>query len=272
MTDRGKSKTSRCRAIWLLIAAVSLLPCNAAGKTGTQVKRTAEQAVATDARTQQAVEAWEKEKQQLLEKIDRTRARLQNLAWQHDKAAGYCETLRGKIAELEQRAAAMEKINLELLPLLDGTLKRLEGFMAADIPWQTSERRRQCARVKELLNDYDAGLLPKTRAVLEAVGREVDLGHGVAVREAEIPVDGQPRQVRLLRVGRLGLYALSGDGRHAYAWDPENREFTSLNGGQRAIEEAMQMAEGTRILALTRLPAGRPEGQTGAGGTDGETE
>lgn len=251
---------------WVMAAAISLTPCTAASATGTQVKRTAEQAVALDARTQQAVEKWQNEKQQLLADIDLTRAHLQKIAWQRSKAADYRKTLRQKIAELKIRATAMEKINVELLPLLDKTMKRLQRFVDSDTPWQQTERRRVISQTQDLLNDYDMGLLPKTRAVLEAVAREMDMGHTVAVQEAEIIIEGQPRQVRLLQVGRQGLYALTKDARHGYVWDREQSTFKALDEGQRAIENTMQMAEGTRILALSQLPMGRPESKTRPGG------
>jgi len=231
------------------------------------VKRSAEQAVAVDAATQQAVETWQAEKQRLLADIDQARARLGSINWQQRKTTDYSATLRRKIEELKQRAAEMEKINVELLPLLDKTLERLQAFMEADMPWLQAERRQKLARTQRLLNDYDMGLLPKTHAVLETVAREADLGHTVAVREEEIAIDGQPRQVRLLQVGRLGLYALTMDGRQAYAWDDEQQGFKALDEGQRAIGDTMQMAEGTRILALRRLPLGQPKAKTTAGGT-----
>jgi hypothetical protein len=250
-----------------MLALVGLIPWTAAAETATQVKLTAERAVAVDAATQQAVEAWEAEKQQLLANIDRTRTRLQNVDWQQRKATDYSATLNRKIEALKLRAAEMEKINVELLPLLNRMLDRLQSFVAADLPWQQTERRRNLAHTRQLLNDYDTGLLPKTRAVLETLAREADLGHTVAVREAEISVDGQPRQVRLLQVGRLGLYALTMDGRQAYAWNGDLRSFRALDEGRRDIGDAMQMAEGTRILALSRLPVGQPGTKTTAGGS-----
>lgn len=267
MNMRQRAKPVPSLVAWMLLAIVGLIPCTVAAETATQVKRTAERAVAVDAATQQAVEAWQAEKQRLLADIDQARERLQNTEWQRRKAADYSATLRRKIADLKLRAAEMEKINVELLPLLDKTLERLQTFVAADRPWQQAERRRKLAQARRLLNDYDMGLLPKTHAVLEAVAREADLGHTVAVHEAEIAIDGQPRQVRLLQVGRLGLFALTMDGRQAYAWNGEQQGFKALDEGRRAIGEAMQMAEGTRILALSRLPLGRPETKTTAGGT-----
>lgn len=266
MNQKRKDKSAFPVVVWIMAVTIGLTPYAATGETGTQVKQTAEQAVAVDARTQQAVEKWEDEKQQLLAAIDQTRAHLQTKTWQHSKATDYRETLRRKIAELKRRATAMEKINVELLPLLDKTLEKLQSFVDSDFPWRQTERRQIISQTKQLLNDYDMGLLPKTRAVLEAVAGEMDMGHTVAVQEAEITIEGQPRQVRLLQVGRQGLYALTMDARHGYVWNGEQNDFKSLDKGRKSIENTMQMAEGTRILALSQLPMGRPESKTRPGG------
>ena len=102
----------------------------------------------------------------------------------------------------------MAEVEMALLPVLDETVDRLGKQVEKDIPMDIDVRKKIVMQTRRILNDYDATLLNKTRAVLEAVSREVDLGYTVQVKEDEILVEEQPIQVKLLRVGRVGLYAL----------------------------------------------------------------
>jgi seryl-tRNA synthetase len=214
--------------------------------------------VAAVIQTKKAVEAWLLEEDRLQTKIDTLRRRLEHTDWQLQKTANYRATLERKVATLNQRAAAMETISQELLWVLDQTLQRLEAYVQADLPFDQTERRKRLGRARRFLNDYDQDLLPKARAVFDAVAQEVDLGHGVAVTNAEITVAGQLKQVKLLRVGRIGLYALTLDTQNAYVWNGKQGQWLARDRDVRAVAEAIEMVEGKRIIDLSRLPVGLP--------------
>lgn len=250
----------------LIWTSICLASTSGFAQTATQVKRTAEKTVGTDIETQEAVEAWLAEERRLLAEIDAVNTRLKRTAWQRQKTARYRDTLEKKVAELNQRAAEMERISQELLWVLDQTLDRLDAHVNADLPYDQTDRRKRLRQIRRTLDDYDLGLMQKTQAVFDAVAREVDMGHGVDVRDIEITVAGQLKQVKLLRVGRVGLYALTMDTQSAYVWDGQQREWAALAGSARAIEEAIEMAEGTRIVGLSRLPVGQPVKYENTGG------
>lgn len=240
------------------MALVSVF-CLAAGVAGgaeaIRVKEDAEQTVGVETETQVIHENWTEEKQALMEEMDEIRARLQRIEWQRQKTETYKATLEKKIRDLKLRASEMETVALELLPVLEDTLEKLSVFIDGDIPFETAERKKRLHQAETVLDDYDMGLLPKTHAVFDALSREVDIGYTVAVREGEIVVDGQARQVKLLRVGRIGLYALTLDTGSAFVWDAGTRRFEALEKSDvHDVLKAVQMAEGTRIIELVRLP------------------
>jgi hypothetical protein len=249
-----------------LVSALLMNPGVSAGETGAEVKRTAEKTVDTRIQTQEAVETWLEEERRLLEEIDAVRGQIRHTAWQRRKTARYRSDLEQKVTDLNRRAAEMETISQELLAVLDETLRNLQAHVASDLPFNRTERRRQLQRVEGILNDYDANLLSKTRVVFDAAAREVDTGHRVDVREEEITVAGQIKQVKLLRIGRVGLYALTMDAGSAYIWDEEQTLWRALERGSRDIEEAVATAEGTRIIGLSRLPMGPPAQKERSGG------
>jgi chromosome segregation ATPase len=230
------------------------------------VKRTSERTVAIDVETQKAVDAWAAEEKKLLEDIDRHERALKRVEWEQKKTAEYLATLQDKMAELREKAEEMKKINAELLPILDQGLEGLAATVEGDVPFDKDRRLQQVEDTAQILNDYDAGLLVKTRTLFDAVAREVDFGYSVDIQETEIEIQGRSTRVKLLKVGRVGLYALSMDAQKAYVWNAGQKKYLPVDGSVREIDEAVQIVERIRIIELTRLPMGSPGSSAEAGG------
>lgn len=230
----------------------------AAKTSAAGVKKTAEQTVATDVKTQKAVDAWAVEEKKLLDRIDQKERRLKRILWEQEKTSKYLKTLENKVGELREKAAEMEKINAKLLPILDQGVETLTTFVKEDVPFDKRQRLNRIHETAHTLDDYDVDLLAKTQALFDAVSSEVDFGYSVDVRETEIEIKGRSTRVKLLKVGRVGLYALSMDGEKAYAWTPLQNTFVPVQGSVRDIDEAVQIVERIRIIELTKLPMGRP--------------
>jgi hypothetical protein len=263
-----------CRHVTALILTLlfgtGLLQPVAAGESPSAVMETSEETVATDVATQEAVDEWAAEEKALLEKIDRHEQALKRIAWERKKNEAYMVTLEAKVVELREKSEEMKRINTELLPILDHAMERLTIFVQNDIPFDKTRRLQQAEDATRILNDYDANLLVKTRTLFDAVAREVDVGYSVDVKETEIEIDNRSIRVKLLKVGRVGLYALAMDAEKAYIWDAGQKTYLPVEGGVREIDEAVQMVEGIRIIELTRLPVGRPVKAAPGGGAGHE--
>lgn len=251
---------------FVCLLGVGLGPSRAAKDSPLAVKQTSERTVATDVQTQKAVDEWAAEEKQLLEKIDRNERSLKRIAWEQKKTGEYLATLEKKMIELREKAAEMEKINAELLPILDGGLERLATFVQGDLPFDRAGRLKNIENAADILNDYDMGLLAKTRTLFDAVARETDFGYSVDIQETEIEIEGRPIRVNLLKVGRVGLYALTMDAEKAYVWNGRQNKYLPVDSSVRAIDEAVQIVERIRIIELTKLPMGRPAEVPNAGG------
>lgn len=272
MTKRNNPMISRSLLIGALAVSCFLLPVVEGNVLAAENQPPEQTGAIAEVRTRKALVAWESEKKQLQGELEKLENHMERTLWQKEKARTYRETLESKISELRRRAAEMETINAELLPVLDETLNRLKSVVDADLPFEQAERHKRLEQVEKTLSDYDAGLLGKTQAIFDALAREVDIGHGIGVAEGEIIIGDETRQVKLLRVGRVGLYALTMDGSGAYVWNREQNTFTALDNGIRAIEEAIQMSEGTRLAGLSSLPMERPERIENIGGASIEAE
>ncbi|MFP4086752.1 MAG: DUF3450 domain-containing protein [Desulfobacteraceae bacterium] len=248
------------------LVCMGLANPSTAGESPSRVKKTAEKTVVTDVKTQKAVDAWAVEEKRLLEKIDQQERELRRVTWEQNKASQYLHTLEQKVKELREKAREMEKINAKLLPILDRGLEKLITRVKTDIPFDRTRRLKRLEDTAHTLNDYDVGLLAKTRALFDAVAGEVDFGYSVDSKETEVDIQGHSTRVKLLKAGRAGLYALSMDGEKAYVWNPRENTYLPVEGNVRDIDEAVEIVERIRIIELTKLPMGRPAAGPRMGG------
>ncbi len=230
---------------------------------GSEVQQLSEKAVEVGVESQEIHELWVEEEHRLLEEIEDLEQLLDHIQWQRKKLGVYKSDLEEKIAGLQKKAEAMEAVNMKLLPILEANLAQLQTVVEADIPSNMTERRKSMLQAKAVLTDYDMGLLDKTRAVLDAAAREVDLGHRVNVLEDEIEVSGESRRVKMLQVGRVGLYAMTLDSKKAYQWDSASTQWKAIETDITSIHEAIEMAEGIRLVGLSKLPMAQPETLSG---------
>jgi hypothetical protein len=245
-------------AAWL---AVTPTAARADTPSAARVKNTAEKTVDIDVETQHLMEEWALEELEMLDRIEDLSARLKHTRWKVKKNTTFIRTLEEKIAALHQQATQIQEVESQLLPVLDTTLDRLNTFVLSDFPSALDRRRETIAQTRRMLNDYDTGLLAKTREVFDTMSREVDLGYSVEVEEQKIETDEGIRQVKLLRVGRIGLFAVTLDGRTGFAWDRSLDRFIPLEKSARDLMEAVEMAEGIRLISLSRLPLDLPLAQ-----------
>lgn len=261
LVDNNSKTTgeSRCRRAGLsLFLLFTLTGSSVYATTGTDIHTLSERAVQTGGKTQVIHEEWVDEERLLRRQIEDLGARLEHIQWQRQKLQVYQRSLEHKIVELEEKSVAMEAINSRLVPILEKNLQRLREGLVTDIPYNMSERRRSLVQAQAVLDDYDMGLLDKTRAVLNAAAREVDLGHQVGVLEDEIEVNGEVRRVKTLHAGRAGLYAITLDHKNAFHWDPGTSSWKEAQSESTAIHKAIEMAEGVRLIELSSLPVYPP--------------
>ncbi len=245
-----------CVSLFSGIMAMAQVACAVSAGV---VKETSEKAVQVGIASQRIHESWIEEEHRLLEEIEDLETLLEHIQWHRSKLAIYMKDLKEKIAGLRKKSEAMEAVNMKLLPILEKNLEKMQVRVDKDIPSNLTERHKSIHHARMVLNNYDMGLLDKARAVLDAVAREVDLGHQVNVLEDEIEVDGGDRRVKILQVGRIGLYAMTLDGVKAYQWDMAGDRWSAIESDISDIRDAIDMAEGVRLVGLSKLPVAQPQ-------------
>ncbi len=247
-------------AAWLFILVLAAFcpPAAAAPRPGApEVQAQARAAVELRRQVQQEVDRFAHSESQLQDQIEGLRRELKTTERRLAKTRAYLRDQQDKVAEIQRRLAEIEHIRAGLEPFLDDTRRRLATFVDHDLQFLSRERQQRLRSLAAVLDDYQAGLAAKARAVLDALGAEAGYGSGVAVREVERTIAGGVRRVSLLRLGRLALFALGLEGEKVWRWDGKSRAFLPLEGYGAELQKAAEMAQRHRVAALVEVPLGR---------------
>ena len=216
--------------------------------------------------------------------------RIDALSDETDQLAAQYRTTLKQITAIEQYSASMQQlvdaqqIELDSLtdqlnrvaevgrnvtPLMLRMIDALDRFVELDVPFLIDERRERIADLRVLLDRADITVATKFRQILEAYQLENEYGRTIEAYRAEIPVDGNPTTVDLLRVGRIALVYQTLDGSQSGAWDRESRSWQSL--GSEYSEPArlgLRVARQLEPPDLIEVPVPPATADAGAAGTE----
>jgi hypothetical protein len=224
--------------------------------SASMVQQTAEKAVEVRRESQKLADSWAKEETDLLLEIQTLEQELETLKWRREKTAAYIKDLEGKMTTLKAKEQAADEIRNELEPFLDQTLQKLQEFSENDLPMLAEIQAPRLRSVAEILNNADANIVQKTRSLLEATTHALEYGYFPEPDEAEVEIDGRLIRVQRLNVGRLALFALSGDARDAWKWHFETGRYEPVPHFARSIQAVIQITERSRLVSLVELPVG----------------
>ena len=159
-------------------------------------------------------------------------------------------------AERQQRLSqALDTLSdtRDALPMIEQDMaEQLTRWIESDLPFLTDERLAWV----ESAGNPEAGSAERIASLLEAwraelaYGREVDSWRGRLVMEG-----ASPREVEYLRIGRIGFYYLTPDGREGGVWDKEGGEWLALDEpARRQVRNGLRIANDQRTPELLQLP------------------
>ncbi|MFG6666344.1 DUF3450 domain-containing protein [Halomonas sp. HNIBRBA4712] len=137
------------------------------------------------------------------------------------------------------------------LPVIEQDMtEQLVTFIENDLPFLRDER---LARVQD---SQAAGSAERIEQLLEAWRVELDYGRSIDHWRGRLAQEGQnPREVEYLRVGRIGFYYLTPDGREGAVWDLESGQWQALDERERReVRNALRIADEQRTPELLYLP------------------
>ncbi|MDN6181039.1 MAG: DUF3450 domain-containing protein [Halomonas subglaciescola] len=235
---------------WVMAGSMALLPASTAFAADSQASDGVK-AQRTQAALQGQIDQADSQTQGALTELRKLEGETRTLRHQNDrrtrKLAGEARRQRELTAALD----TLEQTRKALPRIEDAMARQLEGFIKQDMPFLEQER---LARVKPGADTLDS--TAHIRQLLKAWRMELDYGREVDRWRGRLTqADGAERDVDFLRLGRIGWYYLTPDGRKGGVWQTDTREWQPLDETQRReVRHGLQIANDQRAPELLAVP------------------
>lgn len=162
-----------------------------------------------------------------------------------------------EIAKIKVSIGQIDEIKRQVTPLMLDMIGDLEEFVSQDIPFQKDDRLERVAKLTEYMEDPNVADPERFRLVLEAYKVEAKYGSTISTYEAALD-DG--RSVNFTRIGRIGFYYQTKDGKETAAWDTATGDWVQLGDEYKtSIRQLRRMAGNQVQKDVLVLPIAAPE-------------
>lgn len=164
------------------------------------------------------------------------------------------------VTELDQSIEKVTVIERQIQPLIFRMLDSLEQFVSLDKPFSIEERKDRIAMLRTNQDRADISVSEKFRQVLEAYKIESAYGSTIEAYKSNLSLDGQEREVNVLRVGRISLMYQTTDGQSSGYWDASQKAWVALDSSYNAeILKGLRIARDQASKDIMTMPIQAPE-------------
>ena len=179
----------------------------------------------------------------------------------------YNAQLRKQIEAQEARLKVIDKtlkearvMQRQIPPFTRRMLAGLEKSIELDLPFHLAERKERIAFAIATIDNPTVSPAEGLRQVLEAYNVEAEFGRKIDTYKDTIEINGQPREVNLLRVGRLALLYQTSDADETGAWDNKAGKWVELGGSYRnPTRLGLRIANKLATVDMIELPVQNAE-------------
>ena len=230
----------------------------AAGDTKTQIEAPVRQSITTLKQTQQQEEQWRQEKEKLAAQFEQLQQRQSEMQRRMVQLQQQIKATQTRVAAKEKQLADIEQIAGQITPFLKELVTTLNAHIVDDLPFLSAERQQRVDRLEDLMADPDVALSEKYRKVMEALQVEAEYGFTIETYQETITLNDQTLLAHIFRLGRLGLFCLSLDGRQGGFYHPAAGAWQPLSAAHtQALHNAINIAAKRQPVELLTLPLGR---------------
>ncbi|MFL2720899.1 MAG: DUF3450 domain-containing protein [Gammaproteobacteria bacterium] len=130
-----------------------------------------------------------------------------------------------EIKNIEEQIESLDDINIDILPLLKRMVESLSKFVSIDIPFLIDERKKRVDDLDQLISRADITTAEKFRKIFETYQLEADFGRTIESYNGYIEIDNDNKAVEYFRLGRLGLFYRTLDGKETGFWDNTQKKW-----------------------------------------------
>ena len=152
-------------------------------------------------------------------------------------------------------------IERQMSPLVSTMVDALAKFVELDLPFNVGERLQRIAFLEDSLVAADIDVAERFRQVIEAYQIENEYGRKIDSYQAIVDLDGQRREVDVLRVGRLAMVCQTKDAALVGRWSAENKRWELIDNitYRSAIRNGIKVANKQASIDILTLPLPAPE-------------
>ncbi|MDB2448370.1 DUF3450 domain-containing protein [Gammaproteobacteria bacterium] len=159
-----------------------------------------------------------------------------------------------EILSINEQMIELDNTNRGILPKLEEMVLTLESIIQNDIPFLLDERFARIQDLKEILLQSNISTSEKFRRVFEAYQIENEYGRTIESYRDEIDVDGVKYNVEIFRLGRVGLYGRTSDGKYNAMFSKQENQWIKQKGIDNELVVALKIARKELPPSLIKLP------------------
>ena len=170
------------------------------------------------------------------------------------------EAQEARLKEIDKTMKEARIMQRQVPPFTRRMLAGLEKSIELDLPFHLAERKERIAFAKAAIDNPTVSPAEGLRQVLEAYNVEAEYGRKIDSYKDTIDIDGQPREVNILRVGRLALLYQTTDEDETGAWDNKSGQWIELGGSYRnPTRLGLRIANKLATVDMIQLPVQNSE-------------
>ena len=170
------------------------------------------------------------------------------------------ERQEARLKEIDKTMKEAQVMQRQIPPFTRRLLAGIEKSIELDMPFHLAERKERIAFAKAAIDNPTVSPAEGLRQVLETFNVEMEYGRKLDNYKDTIEIDGQQREVNVLRVGRLALVYQSADESLTGAWDNNKDEWVSLSSSYRnPTRKGLRIANKLATVDMLELPIQNPE-------------
>ena len=135
-----------------------------------------------------------------------------------------------EIKDILAQIDSLDNVNKEILPFLKETVDSLRKFIELDMPFLKESRIARIDDLDSIILQSNVTTAEKFRKVFEAYQLEAGFGNTIETYPGFIDLDNQTITVDYFRIGRLGWYYRSANGRETGYWDKFSENWVHTGG------------------------------------------
>lgn len=212
-------------------------------------------------KSQQRVDSLSDERKELYNSFKAVSKELEALIIYNKQLTKQIVNQRAEMKRIRDTIENVQITERQIPPLVLRMVEGLQNFIALDMPFLQEERQERVNRLVESMDKANISKAEKFRAVIQAYQRENEYGNTIESYSDTLEIDGQERNVNILRFGRIAMVYQTPDGKHSGFWNKETSQWqpTSSGSDRSNIAKGLKIANKQSAPDLIILPVSAPE-------------